>query len=63
MVAMGKGDYCRPECAESFFHKSLFVGASAREAVRDGRGDYIPVFFHRDPQAVLRRAIWRPTWR
>jgi 4-hydroxybutyrate CoA-transferase len=50
MVAMGKGDYCRPECAESFFHKSLFVGGSTREAVRDGRGDYVPVFFSEIPR-------------
>ena len=50
MVAMGKSEYCRPECAESFFHKSLFVGASTREAVRDGRGDYVPVFFSEIPR-------------
>ena len=45
MVAMGKSEYCSPECAESFFHKSLFVGASTRAAVQEGRGDYVPVFF------------------
>ncbi len=50
MVAMGKGEYCKPEFAGSFFHKSLFVGASSREAVRDGRGDYIPVFFSEIPK-------------
>ena len=50
MVAMGKGEYCKPELADSFFHKSLFVGASSREAVKDGRGDYIPVFFHEIPK-------------
>jgi 4-hydroxybutyrate CoA-transferase len=50
MVAMGKGEYCRPEFADSFFHKSLFVGASSREAVKDGRGDYIPVFFSEIPK-------------
>ncbi len=50
MVAMGKGEYCQPEFADSFFHKSLFVGASSREAVKDGRGDYIPVFFHEIPK-------------
>jgi len=50
MVAMGKGEYTRPEHAASFFHKSLFVGASSREAVKDGRGDYIPVFFHDIPR-------------
>ena len=50
MVAMGKGEYCKPEFAGSFYHKSLFVGASSREAVKDGRGDYIPVFFHEIPK-------------
>ncbi len=50
MVAMGKGEYAQPEMAGSFFHKSLFVGASTREAVRDGRGDYIPVFFSEIPK-------------
>jgi 4-hydroxybutyrate CoA-transferase len=50
MVAMGKGEYARPEYADSFFHKSLFVGGSTREAVKDGRGDYVPVFFHEIPK-------------
>ena len=50
MVAMGKGEYCRPEYADAFYHKSLFVGASSRQAVKDGRGDYIPVFFHEIPK-------------
>ncbi len=50
MVAMGKGEYCKPEFAGSFFHKSLFVGASSREAVKEGRGDYIPVFFSEIPK-------------
>ncbi len=50
MVAMGKGEYAQPDMAGSFFHKSLFVGASTREAVKDGRGDYIPVFFSEIPK-------------
>jgi 4-hydroxybutyrate CoA-transferase len=50
MVAMGKGEYCQPELADSFYHKSLFVGASSRAAVKEGRGDYIPVFFSEIPR-------------
>ncbi len=50
MVAMGRGEYAQPEFADSFFHQSLFVGASTREAVKDGRGDYIPVFFSDIPR-------------
>ena len=50
MVAMGNGEYCRPEYADAFYHKSLFVGASSRQAVKDGRGDYVPVFFSEIPR-------------
>jgi 4-hydroxybutyrate CoA-transferase len=49
MVAMGKGEYAQPEFAESFFHNSVFVGASTRDAVHAGRGDYTPTFFHEIP--------------
>jgi 4-hydroxybutyrate CoA-transferase len=49
MVAMGLGEYARPEYAESFYHNSLFVGPSTRDAVESGRGDYTPVFFHEIP--------------
>lgn len=45
MVAMGKGEYAKPEYAESFYHNSLFVGGVTRDAVTMGRGDYTPVFF------------------
>ncbi len=54
MVAMGKGEYCKPEYAKSFFHNSLFTGASTREAVKEGRGDYTPVFFHEIPDLFLK---------
>jgi len=49
MVAMGKGEYARPEYAESFFHNSVFVGASTRDAIHNGRGDYVPTHFHEIP--------------
>ena len=54
MVAMGKGEYSLPEHARSFFHNSLFTGASTRDAVREGRGDYTPVFFHAIPDLFLK---------
>jgi 4-hydroxybutyrate CoA-transferase len=57
MVAMGKGEYATPEMARSFFHKSLFVGASTRAAVKDGRGDYIPVFFSEIPKLFCERYL------
>ncbi|MCG8485046.1 MAG: 4-hydroxybutyrate CoA-transferase [Clostridia bacterium] len=50
MVAMGKGEYTKPEMAPHFRHNAIFVGGCTREAVADGRGDYTPVFFHEVPK-------------
>lgn len=49
MVAMGQALYCRPEYRKSFRHNSLFVGATSRQAVAEGRGDYTPCFFSEIP--------------
>lgn len=50
MVAMGKGEYCKPEYASNFRHNALFVGGSTREAVADGRADFTPSFFFEIPR-------------
>jgi len=50
MVAMGSARYCLPEYARAFRHNSLFVGATTRKAVNDGRGDYTPCFFSEIPR-------------
>ena len=50
MVAMGSGRYCLPEYATAFRHNSLFVGATTRKAVNEGRGDYTPCFFSEIPR-------------
>jgi 4-hydroxybutyrate CoA-transferase len=50
MVSMGSARYCLPEYARSFRHNSLFVGATSRKAVNDGRGDYTPRFFSEIPR-------------
>lgn len=50
MVAMGKGEYAKPGMEKYFRHNSLFVGASTRDAVYSGRGDYTPCFFYEVPK-------------
>jgi 4-hydroxybutyrate CoA-transferase len=50
MVAMGKALYCQPEMREHFRHNSLFVGATSRQAVKEGRADYTPCFFSEIPR-------------
>jgi len=49
MVAMGKGRYCLPEYERSFRHNGLFIGAPTRTAVKEGRADYTPCYFHQIP--------------
>ncbi len=40
----GPGPHLAPEMAPHFRHKALFIGANARNAVNEGRADYVPVF-------------------
>lgn len=41
---LGDLDITNKEFSDSFYFNSLFVSANIREAVNDGRGDYIPIF-------------------
>ena len=50
MVAMGKGEYCKPEHTGSFRHNAIFVGGSSREAVAEGRADFTTSFFFEVPR-------------
>ncbi len=43
-VPVGQALYCRPEFAGCFRHIALFAGAPTREAIWQGRGDYLPCF-------------------
>jgi acyl-CoA hydrolase len=40
----GPGPHLAPEVARHFRHRALFIGPNAREAIEDGRADYVPVF-------------------
>ena len=43
---------------ESHFHVSpFFLGATVRAAVAEGRGDFIPCFFHEIPQLIRERRV------
>lgn len=50
MVAMGKGEYTKPEMEGHFIHNALFVGGSTRVAVNESRADYTPCFFTEIPR-------------
>ncbi|HET9878783.1 MAG TPA: acetyl-CoA hydrolase/transferase C-terminal domain-containing protein [Candidatus Limnocylindria bacterium] len=50
----GPGPHLAPAMAGHFRHRALFIGANAREAVNDGRADYVPVFLSDVPQLFAR---------
>jgi len=46
----GPAPYAAPEMAPSFRVNALFVGANVRQAIHDGRADYLPVFLSEVPR-------------
>jgi 4-hydroxybutyrate CoA-transferase len=46
----GPGPHLTPEMAPHFRHRALFIGPNARQAVNDGRADYVPVFLSDVPR-------------
>mgnify|MGYP001404402997 FL=1 len=52
----GRAPYSLPEHEGSFHVNAFFVGGNVREAVNEGRGDYIPVFLSEIP-ALFRRKV------
>ncbi len=46
MKTLGCADYARPEYEGAFRVVALFIGENVREAVIDGRAEYMPIFLH-----------------
>ncbi len=50
VLLIGDDPLSAPGMEQSFRHNSLFVGPADREAVNDGRADYVPIFLHQIPR-------------
>jgi acyl-CoA hydrolase len=46
----GPGPHLAPEMAPHFRHRALFIGPNARQAIADGRADYVPTFLSDVPR-------------
>jgi 4-hydroxybutyrate CoA-transferase len=46
LTTMGNADYTLPQYQGIFRHAAFFIGANVRQAVHEGRADYIPIFLH-----------------
>jgi acetyl-CoA hydrolase len=49
LLALGKAEYARREMDGHFRHRALFIGKNVREAVNEGRADFVPIFLSEIP--------------
>lgn len=52
----GPAPYADSQYADSFRVNAFFVGSNVRQAIREGRGDYVPIFLSEIP-ALFRRNV------
>ena len=52
LLTFGCADYVDPAHAGAFRHRALFTGGNVREAVNDGRADFVPVFLSEIPRLI-----------
>jgi acetyl-CoA hydrolase len=57
LLTFGAADHVDPRYAGSFRHRALFTGPNVRQAVNEGRADWVPVFLSEIPGLVRSRAI------
>lgn len=57
VLLLGDDPLSAPEMAGHFRHNSLFVGPADREAVNDGRADYVPIFLYMIPRLFSERVV------
>ena len=57
VLLLGEDPLSAPGMEGHFRHNSLFVGPADRDAVNDGRADYVPIFLHQIPRLFLEKVI------
>lgn len=57
VLLVGDDPLSKPGMEEHFRHNSLFVGPADREAIHEGRSDYVPVFLYEIPSLFINKLI------
>jgi 4-hydroxybutyrate CoA-transferase len=57
VLTFAGGEYLTPKYAKSFRHRALFIGNNSRQAVNEGRADYVPIFLSEAPQLFRNGSI------
>lgn len=52
ILTLAAAPYADPGMEGHFRHRALFVGANVREAVNDGRADFVPIHLHEVPTLI-----------
>ncbi|MCS7183133.1 MAG: hypothetical protein NZ869_08520 [Thermoanaerobaculum sp.] len=52
ILTFGRADYAHPKYEGVFRHRALFTGANVRDAVNDGRADFVPVHLSQIPRLI-----------
>jgi acyl-CoA hydrolase len=57
LLTLGKAEYVRPGMEKHFRHRAIFTGGNVREAVNEGRADYVPIFLSEIPHLFIDRIL------
>lgn len=57
LLTLGEAPYVMPGCERRFRHTALFIGENVRDAVHEGRADFMPVFLSEIPELIRSRRL------
>jgi acyl-CoA hydrolase/RimJ/RimL family protein N-acetyltransferase len=57
LLTLGPAPYVRPELQHRFRHTAFFIGPNVRDAINEGRADFLPVFLSEIPELIRSRRI------
>lgn len=57
LLTLGPAPYVEPGLERRFRHTAFFIGPNTREAVHEGRADFMPVFLSDIPTLIRSRRI------
>ncbi|HVY32259.1 MAG TPA: GNAT family N-acetyltransferase [Polyangiaceae bacterium] len=57
ILTLGPAPYVGPEMEGHFRHTAFFIGSNVRQAVQEGRADFMPVFLSEVPQLIRSRRV------
>ncbi|MCY1022350.1 bifunctional acetyl-CoA hydrolase/transferase family protein/GNAT family N-acetyltransferase [Pyxidicoccus sp. MSG2] len=57
LLTLGPAPYVEPAHARRFRHTAFFIGSNVRQAVQEGRADFMPVFLSEIPELIRNRRV------